>query len=149
MASIEKRVEKFEKGFSFTVPNVKVQWAKLQEVDRAYEPMWSVDMILDDKTADDFAKVGFNVVKNKDMDWKLKAKRKETTKGGKTQKPPWVKLEDGTTVTDEVGNGSTCDVEVYAKYVTVSGKEYLSCYLNGVTVKDLVAFGRKVEEVPF
>lgn len=150
MAEIKKRVAKFEKGFSFTVPNVKVQWAKLQEVDRAFEPMWSIDMLLDDKTAMEFKEVGFNVQKNKDGDWKLKAKRKETTKAGKTQKPPRVTMEeDGTRVEEEVGNGSTCDVEVYARYISVMGKEYLTCYLNSVVVKDLVAFGRKTEEVPF
>ena len=149
MAEIKKRVEKFEKGYSFTIPNVKVQWAKLHEVDRAFEPMWSVDMILDDKTAAEFKEVGFNVQKNKDGDWKLKAKRKETTKAGKVQRPPKVTMEDGSKVEEEVGNGSTCDVNVYCRYVTVMGKEYLTIYLNEIIVKDLVSFARKTETVPF
>jgi len=149
--TISKRVEAFEAGKTFIIPQVKVKWAKLAEVDRKYEPMWSVDIILTPKQAEEFAEVGFNVKVDKDGDSYLKAKRKEVTRAGKKQDPPRVTVADGSAFSGTgVGNGSTLNVEVYAKYGEVRGNEYLSCYLNGVEVVDLIAFGSKENtDIPF
>ena len=85
MATIKKRVADFEEGKSYTIPDVKCKWAKVQDVDRKFEPMWSVDIVLNDKMAMDFQEVGYNVKKDKDGDWVMKCKRKEVTRNGKNQ----------------------------------------------------------------
>lgn len=145
---IERRIADFEgKGKTFLIPGVKVKWAKVNEPDRMFEPKWKVDMVLNDKQAVDFKEVGYNVKKDKDGDWILTSSRKERTRAGAEMVPPKV-TKDGVPFKDNIGNGSTCDITVKSNYIEVSGKEYLTCYLNEVDVVDLVEFNN-VSDMPF
>ena len=86
-------------------------------------------------------KSGFKVHQDKDGDWVLVVKRKCKTRDGKTQAPPRVVERDGRTkFEDAVGNGSLCNIVVYAKYQTVNSNTTLQAYLNAIQVLDLVPY---------
>ena len=153
----EKMIEAFIKGDEFTIQRCKVKWAMVQadRPDTKYEHCWKCNIILDEEWKDNLLKSGFKVHQDKDGDWVLVVKRKCKTRDGKTQSPPKVVGIDGRTkVEDAVGNGSLCNIIVYAKYQTVNSKTTLQAYLNAIQVLDLVPYegggGFKDEtEAPF
>lgn len=133
---------KFIEGATFVLKSVPVKWAKVQEdnPDTMFERCWKLDAVLDKPLADSMIAAGFNV-HEKDGEYLLSCKTKCATKAGKPNKPPVVVGRDGKTpFTREIGNGSICNVKVYAKFTTVSGKTYLPAYLNAVQVVDHVEY---------
>jgi hypothetical protein len=147
----------FVEGAVLPLSNVKVKWAALQEPDTKFEPCWKIDIIITEEQANNLKAVGFKCRQDSDGDWILRAKKKVRTKSGKAQRAPLVVGRDGRTpITDNVGNGSLCNVNVYAKYVEVAGVTHLPCYLNEVQVIDLVPYSGSTgfkpipeETVPF
>lgn len=150
---------RFEAGETLAIKNVPVRWAHLINPDTMYQPQWSVEMLLNAADAKQMKALGFNVKDSEDGPF-LKAKSVVTTRGGKVnRKPVLVGPDPAVPFEEEVGNGSVCNVLVYAKYVTVSGKKYLACYLNGVQVIEHVAYtasaagftdeSAKTNDIPF
>ena len=142
MAREFKRHERFEgKGSVLPINGVKVKWAALQSPDTRYEHCWKVNLILSKEQAEKMMAVGFNVSQDKDGDYFLVAKKKCRTKEGKLQTAPLVVGRDGRTpFTEELGNGSTVNAQVFSKYVEVKGETWLTAYLNSVQVLEHVPY---------
>ncbi len=129
----------FKKGAEFVLENVEVMWAYLQSPDTEYEHAWKIDCILGADMAESMKAAGFNVTEKKGNQI-LTVKKKCVTRDGKEQKAPRVVGRDGKTLfTEEVGNGSTCNILVYGKEWEVSGKSGTAAYLSAVQVKEHVA----------
>lgn len=132
--------ERFIAGDVFVLKG-KVKWAAVHEPDTRFEPCWKVDLILSEEVKDELKEAGFNVRQDKDGDWVLTVKSKVTTKAGKKNHPPTVVSRDPKIpFTDAIGNGSECNVKIYAKYIDVAGKRHLPAYLNKIQVLDHVAY---------
>ena len=154
--------EDYVKGVEFPLNNVKVIWADIMadSPDTKYEACWKLDAVLEKGMAKSMEAAGFGV-KEKDGEFTLTIKKKCRTKAGKEQAPPSVVGRDGRTpFTEDVGNGSVCNVIVFAKYNEVKGITYLTPYLNGVQVVDHVSRGsgfgnvdadplEKTDDIPF
>lgn len=137
----KKKREEFVEGMVFILKEVKCKWAKVHEPDDRYEEKWTITAVLDNKLAEDLEDVGFNIKIDGDGDKVLEVKTKVNKKNGTKNKAPQVVGSDGRTpFTDNIGNGSTVNIKVYAKYMTVSGKEFLPAYLNAVQVIDHVEY---------
>lgn len=144
MTAKKKMIEAFVDGETFVIKNRPVKWAKVDPEfpDTKYEPCWKVDIVLDEEWKDNLTKSGFNIHQDTDGDWVLRCKRKVKTMKGKTQTPPRVVGLDGRTpFTEAIGNGSICNIEVFAKYNEVAGKTHLTSYLNAIQVANHVPYG--------
>ena len=135
----------WKKGAEFVLADVEVLWANLMEdnPDTKYGAAWKVDAILEDDMAKSMTKAGFGVKTDKKTGKStLTIKTKCTTKDGKPNRYPKIVGRDGSTpVTEEIGNGSICNIKVWGKENVVQGKTYLSCYINAVQVCKLVPRG--------
>jgi hypothetical protein len=141
MAKI-KRIEKFEEGCVLPITNRPVKWASLITPDTKFDPCWKIDIVLTKEQADKMKSAGFKVRQDTDGDWILRAKKKVRTKSGQPMSAPTVVGRDGVTpFTENVGNGSICNVNIFAKYIEVSGQTYLPAYLNEVQVVEHVPYG--------
>ena len=94
-------------------------WASLTRPNEKFEPMWRIDLAVDDATAKEFAKEGFtlgetnidgNVVKNI-----IKFKRKVSKNNGDKNQPPMVVDGSKKPLDKIVGNGSKVIV-MYKSY---------------------------------
>ncbi len=130
----------FKKGAQFMLENVEVMWAYVMpdNPDTEYEHAWKVDAILGADMAESMKAAGFNV-REKKGNQVLVVKSKCVTKDGKAQKPPKVIGRNREPFTEEVGNGSICNVQVWGKEWNVSGKSGTAAYLSAVQVKEHVA----------
>jgi len=140
--------QKYADGYvKFKLTNIKVFWAKVHEPDTKFEHKWSVDCHLEDGLAGELKKLGFavndktlkdgTVIKNL-----FKVTKKVRTAKGVENKPPQVVGADGRTPhTEQIGNGSICNLNLSAKAWPIKGTWILSAYLDGVQVVDGVEFG--------
>ena len=144
-------IDQFIAGASFTMKDRPVKWAMVlpDHPDTKYEHRWKVDIVLDEAWKNNLQKAGFNVYQDGDGDWILRVIKKVKTRAGKTQSPPTLISEEGEPVTTAIGNGSICDIRVYAKYNTVAGKTFLNAYLNKVTVKEHLVYEGGSEDIDF
>ena len=133
--------DEFVEGDEFTLSNVKCKWAALITPDTRYEHKWKIDLILTKKLAESLKSVCFNVRTDKEGDQILRVIKKTRTKGGTPMEAPRVVGLDGITpFAERIGNGSTVNIKVYAKYIEVSGQTHLPAYINAVQVVDLVPY---------
>jgi hypothetical protein len=138
--AIQMRQE-FVEGEVFALINVKVKWAALNKPDTRFEPCWKVDAVLSPDQAEKMKAVGFRIRQDADGDWVLRCKKKCRTKSGQPMEAPRVVGRDGVTpFTENIGNGSVMNINVFAKYIEVAGKTHLPAYLNEAQV---------VEHVPY
>lgn len=113
----------------------KAMWACVQEPNTKFEPCWSVDLIVDDKTAKDFESRGHKVRVNPETGEKsLKFKRKVTTRKGDNNRPPVVVDVHRNPFKELVGNGSEVVVQYREYDWSVMGKSGKSLDLQGVQV---------------
>jgi hypothetical protein len=133
--------DEFVEGDEFTLTNVKCKWAALIQPDTRYEHKWKIDVILTKKLSESLKSVGFNVKTDKDGDLILRVIKKTRTKSGTPMEAPrCVGLDGSTPFTERIGNGSTVNIKIYAKYIEVSGETHLPAYINAVQVVDLVPY---------
>jgi len=146
-----KKQEAFVAGSEFTLMNVEVEWANIQadNPDTRFEHAWKIDAILSDSEAKSMEASGFGIRKNKDGRNVLTLKTKcVSSRTQKRNSPPEVFGRDGRTpFTEELGNGSVCNIKGYAKYVEVNGKTYLPAYINKVQVVEHVSRGSQFEDL--
>ena len=122
-------------------------WASLTRPNEKFEPMWRIDLAVDDNTATDLAKEGItlgetvidgNTIKNV-----IKFKRKVSKANGDKNQPP--SLVDGQKqpLDKIVGNGSKV-VVMYKSYDwNYKGKTGKGLDLQAVQVKNLVEYTPK------
>lgn len=119
-------------------------WASLSRPNEKFEPMWRIDLALDDDTAAQFAKEGFTLgettidgdtVKNI-----IKFKRKVSKNNGDKNQPPMVVDGAKKPLDKIVGNGSKV-VVMYKSYDwNYKGKTGKGLDLQAVQVKELVEY---------
>ena len=122
-------------------------WASLSRPNEKFEPMWRIDLALDDDTAAQFAKEGFTLgettidgdtVKNI-----IKFKRKVSKNNGDKNQPPMIVDGAKKPLDKIVGNGSKV-VVMYKSYDwNYKGKTGKGLDLQAVQVKDLVEYTPK------
>ena len=118
--------------------------ASLTRPNEKFEPMWRIDLAVDDATAKEFAKEGFtlgetnidgNVVKNI-----IKFKRKVNKNNGDKNQPPMVVDGAKKPLDKIVGNGSKVIVMYKSYDWNYKGKTGKGLDLQAVQVKDLVEY---------
>lgn len=158
--------QKYKDGYvNFIIPNVEVFWAHVYTPDTAFgDSKWSIEMRLPDgELATNMKDAGFNIKDKTDKNGNviknvLVAKKATHSKSGENEPPTIVGLDGRTKFTENIGNGSICNVKVSAKAWKVRGKWILSLYLEGVQVLKHVEYngggfpdmtGAATEDVPF
>jgi hypothetical protein len=131
--------QRFIDGTVVTLEDAEIRYSHMINPDTEYTEEWSVHAKIDPSQVEVMMDLGFNI-KEDDANgtyW-LKAKRVCRTRAGKDQSPPVLKMEDGTTISFEPGNGSVGDVHLWCKYTNpIKGKIYMGTYLNGFTGKEV------------
>lgn len=139
------------KGAEFPLMNKKVLWANIMEgnPDTKYGAAWKLDAVLTDDEAKSMEAAGFGVKADKKTGEKtLTIKTKCIKKDGTKNRYPTVVGRDGKTpFTEEVGNGSICNIKVWAKQNVVKGETFLNAYINAVQVVEHVARGAGFDDV--
>lgn len=124
------------------------KWAHVQKPNTTYEPVYSIDVIIDDpKMEAVLAKHGFRIKAYKDGSGKyLTVKRKVTNRKGETVPPPKVVDENGAEIFDLIGNGSIVTVTFDGiEWSNSSFGSGTSAYLKEVEVHELKEFAKKVD----
>lgn len=135
-----KRDKRFISGENIVLKSVRVKWAHLHSPDTKYNPMYSVDVMLDADDSKELKGLGVNVRDSEDGPW-IKVLTYVTTKAGKKNRQPRVVgLDPKVPFTEEIGNGSICNILMWSKYVKVDGEWKLPTYLEAVQV---------IEHVPY
>ena len=122
-------------------------WASLTRPNEKFEPMWRIDLAVDDNTAADLAKEGIalgetvidgNTIKNV-----VKIKRKVSKANGDKNQPPSIVDGQKQPLDKIVGNGSKV-VVMYKSYDwNYKGKTGKGLDLQAVQVKNLVEYTPK------
>lgn len=134
--------KEYREGYvKFRLNNLEVQWAHLLRPDTAFGgSKWCVEIILTDEYIEKYGKEGFTF-KEKDGKTILKAKKNTQTAKCGEQSPPLVVGPDGRTPwTEDIGNGSVCNLNLSARAWKVGGKETISTYIESVQVVKHVAY---------
>ena len=116
-----------------------VKWASITTPNTKFEPVYTVDLIVDQKIADDFASRGHKV-KQHDEGPALVIKRKVNGPNGMTRPAPRLLNTDKQEINVAVGNGSK--VRVQFNEYSGEGKygPYQGLDLQAVQVTDLVEY---------
>ena len=136
---IEALKEKFMSGekIRHTLRDCTLEHPHLDRPDTRFEEdgPYKMNALLSEGMAKDMKEIGFNVKKNKDGVSYIVCKRKQGL-----GRPP-VNSSDDTPIDPKiVGNGSLCDVHVTTYKVKVGGKVHLPCYLDEVTITELIEY---------
>lgn len=116
-----------------------VKWASITTPNTKFEPVYTIDLIVDEQTANDFASRGHKV-KQHDEGPALVIKRKVHGPNGITRPAPRLLDKDKQEINVAVGNGSKVRVQ-YNEY-SGEGKfgPYIGLDLQAVQVVDLVEY---------
>ena len=122
-------------------------WASLTRPNEKFEPMWRIDLAVDDAIAQDFKSQGFNIGETKADDKVVKNiirfKRKVSkANGDKNQQPQLVDAEKKP-IEKIVGNGSRVKVMYKSYDWNFKGKKGKGLDLQAVQVLDLVEYTPK------
>ena len=114
-------------------------WASITTPNTTFEPVYTVNLVVDDETANDFASRGHKV-KQMDEGPALIIKRKVNGPNGMVRPAPRLMNTDKQEVTTAVGNGSKINVQ-YNEY-SGEGKfgPYQGLDLQAVMITDLVPY---------
>jgi hypothetical protein len=147
--------EKFIKGYvNINLSNIECHWCHLVTPDIAFgNNKWCLEMRLDDTLAEQMKQLGFDV-KDKMKDGVvvaknvLKAKKEVILKSGKKQTAPTVVGPDGKTLwTEDIGNGTVCNLQLSCKAWPISGNMQMSAYVDAVQVVTHVAYSGSFSDV--
>jgi hypothetical protein len=114
-------------------------WASVKRPNTTYEPVYSVNLVVDDTTAADFKRRGFKV---KDMDEGPAIIIKRKVNGGPkgTREPPKLYDRMKNEIDSEVGNGSKVKVQYREWEMDRGGKTYQGLEFLAMQVLDLVPY---------
>ena len=114
-------------------------WASIKEPNTTFEPVYTVNLVVDQSTADDFASRG-HTVKQMDEGPAVIIKRKVNGPNGMVRPAPRLMNAEKQEVTTAVGNGSKIKVQ-YNEY-SGEGKfgPYTGLDLQAVMITDLVPY---------
>ena len=114
-------------------------WASVKRPNTTYEPVYSVNLVVDDDTAADFKRRGFTI---KDMQEGPAIIIKRKVNGGPkgTREPPKLYDRMKNEIDVEVGNGSKVKVQYREWEMDRAGKTYQGLEFLAMQVLDLVAY---------
>ena len=122
----------------------KAYWASVTIPNTTFEPVYTVDLVVDDKTADDFQARGYKVkeltINEEPVGRAITIKRKVNGADGRTRQAPKLFDKDKVPMDEVVGNGSEVKVQ-YAEWET-SNKygDFKGLDLQAMQVIDLVQY---------
>ena len=121
------------------------KWASITNPNTTYEPVYCINLIVEDTIAEDFESRGFKV---KDMDEgrALVFKRKVTGANGRTNEKPKLYDKSKNEIDVSVGNGSKVRVQYKEWEVNRNGKNFKGLDLMAVQVLDLVSYNGAGDE---
>ena len=115
-------------------------WASVTTPNTTYEPVYTVNLVVDDKVAEDFQSRGFQT---KDMDegTAIVIKRKVNGPNGMVRSAPKLVDSQKNPMDERVGNGSAVKVQ-YKEWESVwKGKTFKGLDFQAMQVLDLVSVG--------
>jgi len=129
--------------------NVRVKYAKLIRPGQAYDEgqpdLWSVNMYVTPADSDHLLAIGATIKEDKEGQSFFVAKRNVSNKKGDAVKPPAVVNGAKQPFTEEVGNGSVCNIAVTPFPWTKGKNSGILLYLNAVQVVNHVAASQGVD----
>lgn len=122
--------------------NCKVKWAKVHQVDRTFTPAWSVQVYLNSEQIDAVKQAASEVSEGKlqasfkhdDDGTFITCSRKEKKRDGNMNKAPRVVDMQKQVFTEDIGNGSICNVITNAFAYDTAGKKGVTMILEAVQV---------------
>jgi len=118
----------------------KAMWASIQAPNTKYDPVYQIDLIIEDKQVAGAKKAGLKI-KNTDDGNVVRFRRNQFRASGEENKKPIVVDEANQPLTDLVGNGSLCNVQFSVFDWKNKFGEGTGVDLQGVQVLELVTFG--------
>jgi len=136
------KLAKYEAGDTFILKGCKTKYNYTIQPDTKYDSdgVWKTTVVLNDEDNKILREEGFNVRVDGDNDNVLTVKRKCRTAAGKEQDPPRVVDGQKNPITEMIGNGSVCNIQVYAKYNNPRNPDQVCAYLNAMQVTTLVPY---------
>ena len=120
-------------------------WASITNPNTTYEPVYSVNVILDEETATDFKQRGFRI-KEMDEGPAIVIKRKVGGPNGMTRAAPKLFDKSKNEVDVSVGNGTIGKVQYKEWEVVRQGETFRGLDLQAVQILDLVSFNQAGDE---
>ena len=125
----------------------KAYWASITRPNEKFEPMWRVDLAVDDATASEFQKQGFTIgettVNDETIKNIIKFKRKVSKANGDRNQQPQLVDSEKKPLDKIVGNGSKVKVMYKSYDWNYKGKTGKGLDLQAVQVIDLVEYTPK------
>lgn len=115
------------------------KWASIQQPNNTFEPMWSIDLIVDNEVAKALRKAGLKV-KETDEGYVFKVKRKVNRRDGTKNQKPDVFDRNGQPTDVLVGNGSVVIATIQPFEWKNSFGQGVSADLKAVQIVDLVHY---------
>lgn len=122
----------------------KAYWASVLSPNTTFEPVYTVDLVVDDKIADDFQARGFKVkdltINDEPVGRAITIKRKVNGADGRTRPAPKLFDKDKVPMDEVVGNGSEVKVQ-YAEWETQNKYgDFKGLDFQAMQVIDLVSY---------
>ena len=118
-------------------------WASVTSPNTKFEPVYSVNLIVDEKTAKDFASRGHKI-KQMDEGPSIVIKRKVTERSGKIRPAPKLVDADKQPMDTLIGNGSKVKVQYHEWETTNQYGEFKGLDFQAMQVLELVEYGERV-----
>jgi len=115
-------------------------WASIKSPNTRYEPKYTIDLVVDNKTAQDLNKQGFNVKFDKEEGPTINIKRMVNGPNGMVRKAPALMDKSKQDMDCAVGNGSKVRVQARPWEMVRNGQEFKGLELQAVQVLDLVQY---------
>jgi len=125
--------------------NRPLVWASITVPNTTYEPVYSVNVIVDDATAKDFESRGFKI-KQMEEGPAVVVKRKVNGPNGLIRPAPKLFDKSKQEIDVSVGNGSVGNVQYKEWEVTRQGQTYKGLDLQAVQILDLVTYNQAGDE---
>jgi len=125
--------------------NRPLVWASITVPNTTYEPVYSVNVIVDDATAQDFESRGFKI-KQMEEGPAVVVKRKVNGPNGLIRPAPKLFDKSKQEIDVSVGNGSVGNVQYKEWEVTRQGQTYKGLDLQAVQILDLVTYNQAGDE---
>ncbi len=117
----------------------RAYWASVTTPNTKYDPVYSVNLVVEDSVAEDFRSNGFTV---KDMDEgpAVVIKRKVNGPNGMIRQPPKLLDKNKNAMNVSVGNGSLVKVQYKEWETTWNGTQYKGLDFQAMQVLDLIEY---------
>ena len=140
---------KQEQPQQIVLKNVRVKYAKVIRPGKAYEErmpdQWSVNMYVTPEDREILMAHGAQPKEDKDGNEYFLTKRSVVNKAGDEVKPPTVVDGRKQPFTQDLGNGSVCNIAVTPFAWTMAKKSGVLLYLNAVQVVNHVAYSSNTD----